>query len=56
MGLKLEGKIAAITGGSGGIGFSIAKAFMREGASVADGVGGDDGRARAQRKLRKALR
>ena len=32
--MKLEGKIAAITGGSAGIGLAIAAAFLREGASV----------------------
>jgi 3-hydroxybutyrate dehydrogenase len=33
--MKLKGKIAAITGGSAGIGLAIATAFLREGASVA---------------------
>ena len=31
---KLEGKIAIITGGNGGIGFARAKQFVNEGASV----------------------
>ena len=30
----LEGKTALITGGSGGIGFAIAKAFMQQGCEV----------------------
>jgi len=33
--MKLEGKIAAITGGTAGLGRAIAEAFMAEGASVA---------------------
>lgn len=33
--MKLKGKIAAITGGTAGIGLAIATAFLREGASVA---------------------
>ena len=33
--MQLENKIAAITGGSAGIGRGIAEAFLREGASVA---------------------
>jgi NAD(P)-dependent dehydrogenase (short-subunit alcohol dehydrogenase family) len=31
---RMEGKVAVVTGGSQGIGYSIARAFMREGAAV----------------------
>jgi NADP-dependent 3-hydroxy acid dehydrogenase YdfG len=31
---KLDGKIAVVTGGSSGIGFATAKAFVHEGATV----------------------
>ena len=31
---KLENKVAVITGGSGGLGLSVAHAFIQEGAKV----------------------
>lgn len=33
--MKLQGKVAIITGGSRGIGYSVAKAFVSQGASIA---------------------
>ena len=33
--MRLENKVAVITGASRGIGFSVAEAFVREGAKIA---------------------
>ena len=46
--MQLQGKIAAITGGTAGIGLGIARAFLDEGASVALMARGE---ARARRAL-----
>lgn len=32
--MKLKDKLAIITGGAGGIGYGIARAFVKEGANV----------------------
>ncbi len=51
---RLQGKAALITGASRGIGFGIAKAFAREGASVFLSARGEDALREAARELEAA--
>lgn len=50
--MKLKNKIAIITGGSGGIGFKIAEAYLREGARVLISARREDELVKAVRELK----
>jgi NAD(P)-dependent dehydrogenase (short-subunit alcohol dehydrogenase family) len=50
---KLEGKVAVVTGASSGVGRAIARAFAREGASLALIARGEDGLEAAAREVRE---
>lgn len=51
MDLKLEGRTAIVTGGSGGIGWSTAEALAREGCNVGICARGEEGVERAVSRL-----
>lgn len=51
--MKLNNKIAVITGGSRGIGYATAQAFLKEGATVILTASRDETAAQAVEKLRK---
>src|SRR5437764_8895400 len=58
--LKLEGKIALITGADSGIGQAIAEEFAREGADIAvtfhtDRAGAEETRRRVEAQNRRAI-
>ncbi|TSC82466.1 MAG: short-chain alcohol dehydrogenase [Parcubacteria group bacterium Gr01-1014_20] len=50
--MKLKSKVAIITGGSGGIGFKIAEAYLREGARVMISARREDELVRAFKELK----
>ena len=49
--MKLEGKIAVITGGSRGIGFATAKRFLEEGATVIITASSEASAAKGEKRL-----
>lgn len=53
--MKLEGKIAVITGGSRGIGFATAKRFLEEGATVIITASSEASAAKGLERLKEAV-
>ena len=53
--MLLEGKVALVTGASGGIGKAIALAYAKEGAAVAVHYHGNEEKAKAVQKESKNL-
>lgn len=53
--MRLEGKIAIITGGSRGIGYATAEAFLREGAGVIISASKEENADRAADELKKSF-
>ena len=53
--MKLEGKIAVITGGSRGIGFATAKRFFEEGATVIITASSEASAAKGVERLKEAV-
>lgn len=53
--MRLQGKVAIITGGSRGIGRAVAEAFLREGASVAVTASNEANAAKAEEGLRQSF-
>ena len=53
--MKLEGKIAVITGGSRGIGFATAKRFLEEGATVIITASSEASAAKGVERLKEAV-